>query len=137
KGLINRLLARHSCEELFNSRRLVKQKALHNSEAGHPVPLCSIAYSMDPSLRSLLSGIFADDLLPSPSGRGARGEGSDLPRHFAPLEPSPGCRHPLPKGEGLTSQRLREFKSLGFVVQSDSLGCLESANWDFGYCGQR
>jgi len=105
---------------------------------------------------------FAGGLLPSPIGRGAGGEGSDLPQHFAPPEPSPGWiraihgahplrgrlrrpagasapagRHPLPEGEGLTMQRMREIKSPGFVVRSPRLRCLESASWAFGYSGQQ
>ncbi len=67
-------------------------------------------------------GYFANALLPSPPGRGVGGEGSGWPLRLAPPEPSPGCRHPLPGGEGLTHQRLCEFKSLGFDVQSESLG---------------
>jgi len=51
-GSNNRLFVRHSCEALFNSRRLVKQEALHNSEAGHPVPLVfNDLKALDPGFR--------------------------------------------------------------------------------------
>ncbi len=44
---------------------------------------------------------------------------------------------PLPEGEGFTNQHLPEFESLGFVVQGESMRCLEPANWNIEYSGQQ
>jgi len=63
-------------------------------------------------------------LLPSPSGRGAGGEGSVQSSRHASAEPSPGpSGHPLPRGEG--SIRCA-FVSTNSITQGEQVGVLWS-----------
>jgi len=61
-------------------------------------------------------------LLPSPSGRGAGGEGSVQSSRYASTEPSPGPPgHPLPRGEG----NIRcAFVSTNSITQGEQVGVL-------------
>ncbi len=61
-------------------------------------------------------------LLPSPSGRGAGGEGSVQSSRYASTEPSPGPPgHPLPRGEG----NIRcAFVSTNSITQGEQVGAL-------------